>query len=529
MMRALGIIAIAVGLTSCPRAAAALDQGEVSRPILRAPERRSFILEEGQTRIEIGRSFIVPESDSVLIDGMPLRRESDYRINTLRGSIVLVRPALGGERLIVRFSRYPLPFGPVFASRVAEGAPPLPLESLVSPTPAREERRAAEPYRLRLSGSKTVGVNIGSNRDLGLDQSLRVTMVGTVAKDLEVNAFLTDDNLPVQPEGNTEELKYLDKVSVQVKAKHTEVQLGDFTSALSWSQFSSFQRELRGVAGIVNARGQTFSTSGGVAKGRFKTVSFAGREGVQGPYELLPARRFNAVIILPGTERIYFNGRLLKRGSENDYTIDYNRGAVTFMERLVVTKDSEVVIDYEMSEDSYERSTVTGGWTLSRPGGALNVRAFFFQESDDTGKPVFGSIGAADRAVLEAAGDDASKSIASGIEFVGAGKGDYTLVAADSLPAHFEFADSSGDYRLDFYGGCIRHGGLPRRRILHERKCAVPVRRGKKRGFPDRESSAAGGAQEGIHARRIRREGRVLYRNRGKCERARPESLLGGR
>jgi hypothetical protein len=453
MMRALGIFAaaVAVAVTSGPGPAAALDQGEASRPILRAPEKRAFVLEEGQTRIEIGRSFIVPESDSVQIDGAPLRRGSDYRINTLRGSIVLVRPASGGERLVVRFSRYPLPFGPVFASRVAEGAPPLPLEPLVSPAPEREQPRAADPYQLRLSGSKTVGVNIGSNRDLGLDQSLRVTMVGKVAKDLEVNAFLTDDNLPVQPEGNTEELKYLDKVSVQVKAKHTEVQLGDFTSALSWSQFSTFQRELRGVAAIVNARGQSFSAGGGVAKGRFKTASFAGREGVQGPYELLPARRFNAVIILAGTERVYFNGRLLKRGSENDYTIDYNRGTVTFMERLVVTKDSEIVIDYEMSEDSYERTTVTGGWTLSRPGGALNLRASFFQESDDTGKPAFGSIGTDDRAVLAAAGDDPSNAATSGIERVEAGKGDYALVPADSLPARFVYVGSLGEYRLDFY------------------------------------------------------------------------------
>ncbi len=453
MMRALGIFAaaVAVAVTCGPGPAAAFDQGKTSLPVLRAPERRAFILEEGQTRVEIGRSFIVPESDSVLIDGALLQRGSDYRINTLRGSIVLVRPASGGERLVVRYARYPLPFGPVFASRVAEGAPPLPLEPLVSPAPAREERRAAEPYQLRVSGSKTVGVNIGSNRDLGLDQSLRVTMVGKVAKDLEVNAFLSDDNLPVQPEGNTEELKYLDKVSVQVKAKHTEVQLGDFSSALSWSQFSSFQRELRGVAAGVNVRGQSFTASGGVAKGRFKTASFAGREGVQGPYELLPARRFNAVIILPGTERVYFNGRRLKRGSENDYTIDYNRGTVTFMERLVVTKDSEIVIDYEMSEDSYERTTLTGGWTLSRSGGALGLRAFFFQESDDTGKPVFGSIGAADRAVLEEAGDDPSKATTSGIERVEAGKGNYALIPADSLPSRFVFDDSLGEYRLDFY------------------------------------------------------------------------------
>jgi hypothetical protein len=454
MMRCLGIITAAI-LFGMPCGLGALAASEPSGATAfrdRPKESRTFILDAGQTRVDLGRPFIVPGSDSITVDGRPLERGNDYRINTLRGSIVLVEKPSGGERLIVRFARYPLPFAPVFASHIAAGEAPLPLEPIVPTRKAREGRRGGEPYQLRLSGSKTVGINIGSNRDLGLDQSLRVTMVGKVAKDLEVNAFLTDDNLPVQPEGNTEELKYLDRVFVQVKAKHTEVQLGDFTSELSWSQFSSFHRELRGVSANVNAQGESFFAGGGVAKGRFKTASFTGSEGVQGPYELLPARRFNSIVILPGTERVYFNGRLLKRGSENEYVIDYNRGTVTFMERVPVTKDSEIVIDYETSEDNYQRSTVTAGWTSPRYGGALSLRAFLFQESDDTGQPVFGPLDASLVSVLEAAGDDPSKAYTSGIEQVGEGKGDYRLVPADTLPAHFEFVGSgSGDYRLEFY------------------------------------------------------------------------------
>ena len=121
------------------------------------------------------------------------------------------------------------------------------------------------------------------------------------------------------------------------------------------------------------------------------------------------------------------------------------------MERLIVTNDSEIVIDYEMSEDNYERSTVTAGWTSPRYGGALSLRAFFFQESDDTGKPVFGTLAAADKAALRAAGDDPSKAFTSGIEYLGEGKGDYRLVAADTLPAHYEYDASAGAYALVFY------------------------------------------------------------------------------
>ena len=322
----------------------------------------------------------------------------------------------------MRFSRYPLPFGPVFASRVAEGAPPLPLEPLVSPAPAREERRAAEPYQLRVSGSKTVGVNVGSNRDLGLDQSLRVTMVGKVAKDLEVNAFLTDDNLPVQPEGNTKELKSVDKVS---GAGEGEAHRG---AARRLRIRALLVAILLVSAGAPRRRGRG-QRPGAILhrerrrrEGEIQDGELHGQGRRAGPLRAASARRFNAVIILPGTERVYFNGRQLKRGSENDYTIDYNRGTVTFMERLAVTKDSEIVIDYEMSEDSYERTTLTGGWTLSRSGGAL-AAGLFLPGVGRHGKLAFGSVGAADREVLEAAGDDPSKATTSGIERVEPGKG----------------------------------------------------------------------------------------------------------
>jgi len=414
-------------------------------------ESKIFVLSEGQRRLDLGRPFVIPGSDSVTVDGRILHRGDDYRINTLRGSIILVEPATGGEALVVRFSRYPFSFSPVFASRFPEGVPPLSVS--VSPHLGRERKteRRVDPYRLRVSGSKTVGFSVGSDRGLGIDQSLKVTMVGTIAQDLEVSAFLTDDNLPVQPEGNTEELKHLDKVSVQVKSRHAEVQLGDFETGFGWSQFSSFQRELRGAMAKVGVSDQVFRIGGGIAKGRFKTASIIGREGVQGPYELLPARRFNAVIVLPGTETVYLDGRLLKRGSENDYTVDYNRGTVTFTEKVPITDDSEIVIDYQIGEDKFERTTVTAGWTSPAIGDVLRFNTLFFQESDDSDNPIIGILSDDERARLGEAGDDPEKAVASGIEEVEEGKGNYILVPADSLPAYFQFVESGGNYRLDFY------------------------------------------------------------------------------
>jgi hypothetical protein len=388
---------------------------------------------------------------------------------------VLVRPAAGGERLEASFSRYPLPFSPVFTSHVARGVSGLGAEELPVPAPeAKPPGHGGGTHELRLSGSKTVGFSVGSNKDLGIDQSLRITMVGKLAPDLEVNAFLTDDNLPITPEGNTEELKQLDKVYVQVRSKHSEVQMGDFSSGLSWSRFSTFQRELRGMSAKVGAADQLFFAGGGVAKGKFKTASFHGREGVQGPYQLLAVQQFNGVIILPGTESVYLDGRLLKRGSENDYTIDYILQTVTFTERVPVTDDSEIVIDYQMGEDAYQRTTLTGGWTSPEYGKALRLRTLLFQESDDASKPAFGALTTQERGVLALAGDDPAKALSSGVEQVDAGLGEYVLVPADSVPAHFLFVETGGTFHADFHqvtagAGDYRTDGFSSRGVVRYR------------------------------------------------------------
>jgi len=415
-------------------------------------ERRVLVLAAGQTRVDLGRAFIVPGSDSITIDGEPQKRGDDYRLNALRGSIVLVRASAGGEKLVATFERYPLPFPPVLAAHVARGGTAASAEEPVVARPAKErEAKRSEQHQLRLSGSKTVGFSVGSNKDLGIDQSLRVTMVGMVAPELEVNAFLTDDNLPVQPEGNTEELKHLDKVSVRVKSRHTEVQLGDFAASTAWSRFSSFERELRGMTASVSAANQGFFGGGGVAKGRFKTVRLVGREGVQGPYTLLSTRGIGGVYILPGTERVYLDGRVLKRGSENDYTIDYSRGEVTFTERIPITDDSEIVIDYQMGEDGYQRTTAVAGWSSPESRARLRLRASFFQESDDSGKPLSGALSNEERSIIAAAGDDPDLAFASGVRKVDPGAGNYVLVPADSVPEHFRFVEALGDYQLEFY------------------------------------------------------------------------------
>ena len=442
-------------------AAASAEGGNVR---LRAPikgqyrESKRFVMRPEETRIELGVSFIIEGSDAVLLDGENLERGGGYRINILTGTLILVEPPSGGETLEVRWSRYPFAFEPVFAARFP-GERPVAGVTVPPATVYEPDRETPpSPYRLRLSGNKTVGFSMGSGKGLGIDQSLKVTMSGKLAPDLEVRAYLSDDNFPVQPQGNTEELTHLDKISVQVISRHTETNLGDFATAQGWSEFARFERELRGAAVKVAARGQEVSAGAGIAKGRYQTVSFFGSDGVQGPYELLPARRFNGVIILPGTETVYLDGHAQRRGSENGYVIDYTRGSITFTERVTISADSEIVVEFQSGEDGYSRSTVTGGWSLPLAGGAAGLDVFLFRESDDPDRPVRAVLSDEDRETLRAAGDDAALAVSAGVRQVEDAMDAYVLVPADSLPERFVFVEAGGGYLVDFYKAGSKQG-----------------------------------------------------------------------
>ena len=439
-------------LAAGPLAAASDGNLRVMAPVRdQYVESKKIVLAEGQTRIDLGVSFIIAGSDSVTLDGLPLLRETDYRINILKGTLILVRPPSGGELLSVWWKRYPFSFAPVFASRFPGERPPHQVTMPEISTVSRESESQVNPYKLRLSGNKTVGFSMGSGKDLGIDQSLKVTMMGKLAKDLEVKAYLTDDNLPVQPQGNTEELKHLDKVAVQVKSRHTETNFGDFISGQNWSSFSRFERELRGASVKVDAWNQELFAGGGITKGRFQRAKFFGVEGVQGPYELLEARRFNGVIILPGSESVFLDGRRMTRGAENHYVIDYGMGTITFTERVTITADSEIVVDYQSGEDGYGRTTLTGGWTSPLANGSAVLRGFYFRESDDPDDPVRGVMTDEYKEILAEAGDDPLKAIAPGVTPVENAPDAYILVPADTIPEHFEFVEVGGDFLVDFF------------------------------------------------------------------------------
>src|SRR5206468_11376795 len=96
--------------------------------------------------------------------------------------------------------------------------------------------------KFSITGSKTLAFEVGSNRDLAVRQSLDLSLGGEVAKDLSVVAILSDRNLPLTPEGRTQDLGNLDKVLVDVKSPTFGASLGDYDLHMEGGEYAAFSR-----------------------------------------------------------------------------------------------------------------------------------------------------------------------------------------------------------------------------------------------------------------------------------------------
>lgn len=304
--------------------------------------------------------------------------------------------------------------------------------------------------RLRVGGSKTFVVEVGSNRDATLRQSLDLRVRGNLSRDVELSAVLSDRDSPVTPEGTSAELDELDKVLIQVRSRTAEATFGDIEVRQEQGLFARYERQLEGVE--VKRFGDV---SGGAlaanARGSYVTVEFFGQEGKQGPYDLGTLAGRGRIPIVPGSEEVTLDGERLERGQTRDYTIDYGLGELTFTPVRPVTFDSRVTVDFEEETEAYRRQFF-GANAGARVDERFSVNAYFLSESDDRGAPRGFSLSEEEKNILAGVGDEDPVGDTFASQFVGAGNGDYVEVQADSLaPAHFEWVGpGNGDTLVNF-------------------------------------------------------------------------------
>ena len=330
---------------------------------------------------------------------------------------------------------------------------------------------------LTKSGSISRGLSFGNKQDVVLNSNLNLQMAGKLSDNMDILLAATDQNIPVQPEGNTQQLQEFDKVFIQVgikdlpKSGKTILTAGDFQVTKPNGYFMNFNKKLQGLSfksEVKNKKSEVLQTtaSAAVSKGKFaKNVSIESSNGNtfngqkqernQGPYKLRGAENEQFIIVLAGTETVYMEGRLLARGQENDYVIDYNTAEIVFTPKNLITKDKRIAVEFQYSDKNYARSLMHAGAEYESK--KVKTRINIFSEQDNKNKPLQQELSDPQKLLLVSIGDSLQNAIWPSGDSVGFNGTEVLYDKMDSTagtytyPIYIYSTDSSkAHYRLSF-------------------------------------------------------------------------------
>lgn len=325
---------------------------------------------------------------------------------------------------------------------------------------------------LSKNGSISRGVTFGNKQNLGINSSLNLELSGQLTPNLKVLASVSDANLPIQPDGNTNKLQEFDQVYIQIYNERMKLVTGDFWISKPEGYFMNYKKRGQGLTAEYKWKDRKENTlsiqsSAALSKGKFNRQIIQGIEANQGPYRLRGAENEPFIQVLAGTERVYIDGRLLTRGQEFDYIIDYNSSELTFTSRNLITKDIRIVVEFQYSDQNYARSLaqVATSYTFKKGSVWMNV----YQEQDAKNQPLQQSLTGQQKLELGLIGDNLIQARLSSVDSVGYLENQILYRMTDSLGydsvlvfstlpsvavyrANFLFVGAgNGDYVFDSY------------------------------------------------------------------------------
>lgn len=288
------------------------------------------------------------------------------------------------------------------------------------------------------SGAYTRGLSFGNSQNLVFNSNLNLQLNGKLGNDLELTAALSDNSIPLQPDGTTRQLQEFDRIFIQLKRKNATLTAGDFDLTRPDGHFSNYFKRLQGAmvsldgiglktrpvspapgkSPLSNPPGLKLRAAAAISRGKFARQIIQGQEGNQGPYRLQGAEGERFIIVLAGTEKVFADGQLLRRGFEDDYTIDYNLGELVFTPRRLITKDIRIIVEFEYAVQTYLRSTAATNASWQMPRAKVYFNLYSEQDSRNNGGAQ--ELSQSERSRLAQAGDELRNAYAPGIDTLAA-------------------------------------------------------------------------------------------------------------
>ena len=342
----------------------------------------------------------------------------DYQLDFSKGRIVFKKEVIhSNDSLTIRYLKYP-----EFLTKdyfIIDTNVIVKSSSSINKLYALQESTNKSEFKpfngLSTLGSLSRGVTVGNNQNAVVNSSLNLQMTGKLSDKVSIRASIQDANIPSQNAGYTQSLDEFDQIFIELYSDNWNIRAGDIDLINNNSYFGNFTKKIQGISagGTINhksgAKTKTFA-AGALVRGVFSSSNFVGQEGNQGPYKLIGPNGELYILIVSGSERVYVNGLLLKRGEGEDYVIDYNAGELKFNATYPITANMRIRVEYQYTDRNYSRFIGFGGANYTSK--KLDIGTYIYSESDSKNQPLQQNLTNTQVDILKNAGDNSSQMIA---------------------------------------------------------------------------------------------------------------------
>lgn len=352
--------------------------------------------------VSINKSFFkLLDADGAEID------TSYYKVDFKKAKLVFRNNYNSQDSVTVRYLKFPEFLTKTYS--IYDDNKVVPNEAGNLYTIKRDNLKAFKPFDgLNTSGSITRGITVGNNQNSTVNSNLDLQITGKISNKISLRASIQDSNIPLQDGGYSQKLDEFDQIFIELFSDKWNIRAGDLFLENRQSQFLNFNKKVQGlstrfVLGTPENKTEIFAAAA-LVRGQYAKSNLIGQEGNQGPYKLRGNNGELYVLVISGSERVFVNGILLKRGESNDYIIDYNAGEIIFTSLFPITSEMRIVVEYQYSDRNYTRFVTYGGATHETE--KWSIGGYLYSENDVKNQPLQQNLSSEQVDILKNAGDD---------------------------------------------------------------------------------------------------------------------------